>query len=120
MKSKQHIPNNRFAQLVFVLLMCFCLLFLTGVNFILYNSNFKADIAAVQNTNTTEDEPTPAPVEERSSASVNILEELLHENHFPKIIAYLDALSNHQVHEAAKLEVVHFQLISPPPDSSSC
>jgi hypothetical protein len=95
--------------------MCFCLLLLTGANFLVYPSTNTVNIAFAHN-NDTNDEESPAPVEEKSSSKtgLTIQEEYIHELHAFELSAFI-VLSKHKVSAVEKLQVVHFELDAPPP-----
>ena len=102
-------------KIVSVLIMCACLSLLTGVNFFLYGQ------AATQHQmaghHNQDDRSAEKPVEQKSSnTNTSIQEEYVHEQHTFHGIAANYNLSNYCLLDAAKLAVVHFELISPPPD----
>lgn len=57
------------------------------------------------------------PVEEKSSAGgISIQEEYVHELHLQQGFAAAENPLNYCLLDEAKLSIVHFELISPPPD----
>lgn len=104
-------------KLLSVIVMSLCLILLTGINFVLYpqinnsitwNINSSGEICA-------EDFPQ-VPTEEKSSEnSTTIHEDFLHENDFDCWHVIPDGLL-HKLMSADKLQVIHYELISPPPD----
>ena len=118
MKSKPNIISiwQRALKIGTSLLMCFCLMFLTGVNFIVFPQQAVASTAA--STNSKEKDPS-APVEEKASSntSVSIQEEYLHELHSLDEFAATEKLLQHKQFPVEKLQKVHFELISPPPEA---
>ncbi|MDB5202143.1 MAG: hypothetical protein JWQ27_1552 [Ferruginibacter sp.] len=101
-------------KLFSVLLLSGCLLFLTGVNFFVYPPASSAS----QTQGTEQQDKNPSPVEEKagsSSNNVSIQEEYLHERHSFKDFGRLEKLIHDRILEADKLQIVHYELISPPP-----
>ncbi len=118
MKSVQKISvAQRVVKVSSTLLMFFCLVFLTGVNFIIFPQ--EKDKAAICSTNMpgkSNDDPS-APVEEKSSSntSLSVQEEYLHEKHNLKEFERLEEPQQYAILGEEKLQIVHFELISPPP-----
>lgn len=99
--------------------MCSCLLLLTGINFIVYDSHSKSISLALQATNNiAADETLPEkPIEEKSaSGNLNIQEEYVHDMKLTHILSSIDDDRNYRLIDEANLATVHFELISPPPD----
>ena len=101
------------------MLMSFCLLFLIGANFIIYPP--QNQYALVENGVECDAEEVPQlPTEEKSSENKtsSVHEDFIHDN-----LSFTDFLHNIQVvHKhftAFDLQIVHFDLISPPPDHNS-
>lgn len=110
--------NGRYAaKTITVLFLFLCLLFLTGINFILYPSYNLVAAVADMNGGETEDTSPSGPVEEKT-ASASLAEEFLHE-HFYLNVALVNNLMLHKIHEAEKLQIVHSELLTPPPESIS-
>ncbi|MFN8250073.1 MAG: hypothetical protein U0T68_14060 [Ferruginibacter sp.] len=97
--------------------MCCCLFFLTGVNFIVFPQVEKKNAVASNMAGKSDDDPS-APVEEKSSGnnSVNIQEEYIHEKHNLDELVDIDKLVHVQVPHTEELQVVHYELLSPPPE----
>ncbi len=97
--------------------MCFCLLFLTGANFFIYPPSDNYCNNLVQHSNDNTDEESPTPVEEKSSSKtgLTVQEEYIHEHHSIKDLSAFVILSKHSIPAVEKLQVVHFELVSPPP-----
>lgn len=93
--------------------MSFCLFFLTGINFVVYSPSFSC--SAVMGAS---DEESSTPVEEKSSSKtgVTVQEEYIHDHHYESKldIAYR---SKHRIPSVEKLQIVHYELVSPPPKS---
>ena len=107
----QHINKH-----ITVWLMSFCLVFLTGINFVLYPPASQDTIMCADNG----DNSPPLPVEEErseTSGSASVAEEYLHDLHGSEL-SWLDKISMQKVHDAARLEIVHYELLSPPPELS--
>ncbi len=98
------------------MMMCLCLLLLIGDNFFVYTlgSNNTKSISMITDIDENE---SPNPVEEHSKSNqgLTIQEEYLHERHARKDFAWLTMLLYHRVLEAEKLQIVHYELVSPPP-----
>lgn len=110
-----------FREMFSVVLMSGCLLFLTAVNFFLYPPN--ADIShSHTNANSqskSEDLPVSIPTEEKSTESgLSLIEELFHEQHLHGESNTLNKMFQHIVAEAGKLQVVHSERFTPPPEVS--
>lgn len=104
------------SKIVTVLLMCFCLLFLTGVNLVLYPSDtLITGVAEVEDSTSETDNAPSNPVEEKPVSSGSFAEEFLHE-HFYLNVTVINQLMLHKIHEVEKLQIVHFELLSPPPE----
>ncbi len=117
MRKSNNIQNAGAAKVITVILMCFCLLFLTGINLVLYPSDAVATATQdVQSSDTEENLPTN-PVEEKTVSSTSLAEEFLHE-HFYLNVSVINKLMLHKIHEAEKLQIVHFELLSPPPETT--
>ncbi|MCE3282110.1 MAG: hypothetical protein K0Q66_847 [Chitinophagaceae bacterium] len=95
--------------------MSFCLVFLTGVNFVLYPPDCQDAMACV-----ADDTTVPFPVEEErseTSTSTSIVEEYLHNSHDLEL-SWFEKMSMLKIHDAQQLQIVHFELWSPPPELS--
>lgn len=102
-------------RLLSVAVMVFGLLLLTGANFIVYSDYQHNQQHLCQQQDSQE---APTPVEEKSKSSsggISIQEEYLHERHSFKELSWLDDLLRHRIMDAEKLEIVHYELVSPPP-----
>lgn len=98
--------------------MCLCLLLLTGMNFFTYPVQSGSIISTTGNSGSTKEKDPRGPVEEKSSnnsSSSIIQEEYLHENEHKKELTYLSQLIHDKILEAEKLQIVHYELVSPPP-----
>jgi hypothetical protein len=106
------------AKVISIGIMCFCLLFLTGINFIVYApSDPSSQNILAQQSNNTNDEESPSPVEEKSSSKtgVTVQEEYVHDVDLVKGDVDIVYSSEHKIPAEEKLQIVHFELISPPP-----
>jgi len=106
------------AKMISIGVMCFCLLFLTGVNFFVYPPSDPACHSSISRQgNITSDEESPTPVEEKSSAKtgITVQEEYVHDVELVKGSVDIVYLSEHKIPAEEKLQIVHFELISPPP-----
>ncbi len=96
-----------------VVIMCACLLLLTGMNFVIYPA---IDHSTFSDSMEKKDAPQ-APVEEKSSENKNITnaqEEYLHD-HTNNELAAFNHLSLHKLHKAEKLQLIYFDILVPPP-----
>ncbi|MEP7163066.1 MAG: hypothetical protein ABI741_00150 [Ferruginibacter sp.] len=120
MKPLKKIPSlHHSTKIVTAVLMCFCLLFLTGVNFIVFPQQETDTITSLVTPGKQTDKDPSAPVEEKSSSSnsLSVQEEYLHERHTLHEIIGTAVLLQHKNLIMEKLQTVHFELISPPPDA---
>ena len=117
MTAIKKISAKRVVKVLSALIMFCCLFFLTGVNFVVF-PQFEKTTSSSSNIPGKQDNDPSAPVEEKSSSTNNLTvqEEYLHEKHSFKEIESLEAIIQHQVLAVEKLQVVHFELISPPPE----
>jgi len=96
--------------------MCFCLLFLTGINFIIYPPSHHSFCLSSAH-NDASDEESPVPTEEKSSSktSVTVQEEYIHDTFNIRSLSDFVTASKYKIPAAEKLQIVHFELVSPPP-----
>jgi len=96
--------------------MCSCLVFLTGINFIVYGNPSNSISIALE---AASDETSPEkPGEGKSSTgSVSIQEEYVHEISLIHNLASVDDPRQYRLLDDARLAIVHFELLSPPPNS---
>lgn len=97
--------------------MCLCLVFLTGINFFVYPPGEKEIISC--NANSEEKSSPVSPEEERSerSGTNSIIEEFLHHSHGLEL-SWFEKMSIQRIHDAAQLQIVHYELLVPPPELS--
>lgn len=114
-RNKKISPGLSLTKIVSIIVMSLCLLFLTGVNFFVYPSSGMSYGKYMGPE--TGDEETPAPVEEKSSSKtgLTIQEEYIHDHNLTKDLSAFIILSKHKIPAEEKLQIVHFELISPPP-----
>jgi hypothetical protein len=99
--------------------MIFSLAFLTCVNYFLYADHGNQQITATscEAGDTSENIP-PNPTEEKSgNTGFSIMEEMMHEHQFSLDLSWFNKLYLHKVAEAGKIEMVHYDLLSPPPEA---
>lgn len=98
-----------------VIIMCVSLMFLTGANFFVYNGQHcEKKVAA---SSDSEENEAPSPVEEKSKSSgTSIQEEYLHDKCSLRLLAASTVQSRYHIPNEEKLQVVHFELLSPPPE----
>ncbi len=98
--------------------MCLCLLFLTAANFFVYPpSSLSVINAPLAHNNDKSDKEAPTPVEEKSSSKtgLTIQEEYIHDLHTIKGLSELVIAKRHSILPVENLQIVHFELVSPPP-----
>jgi len=103
-----------------VVLMCSCLVFLTGINFIIYGSHAQSiSIALEAAEDSALDDTSPEkPSEGKSSTgSISIQEEYVHEVNLIHGFASVDDPKQYRLLDDARLATVHFELLSPPPNA---
>jgi hypothetical protein len=118
-KISTNITTGKIISAVSMILL---LAFLTCINQFLYGSTDKEPAAAAWNSDDSEPGPCypngPAGPDEKSpDAPVSINEEYIHEYHSAANPFWANALFEHMIHEADKLRVVHFEILSPPPNA---
>ena len=109
--------GGKITKLLSVIVMSFCLILLTGINFVLYPENNKSIVLNINSSGEMSGEETPqVPTEEKSAEnSSTIHEDFLHEYDFHSwLLSHIPSL--HKLMSADKLEAIHYELISPPPD----
>lgn len=97
------------------------LLLLTSINFFIYSGNAK-EVVAYSCVESDEDcsqgNPNPAGPDEKSPGNpVSITEEYIHESEGAESPFWTNALFSHKIHEAEKLNIVHYDIFSPPPEA---
>jgi hypothetical protein len=102
--------NISAGKIISAISMIFLLVFLTCVNQFIYGSCDKDAISACSNSPAGPDEKSP-------DAPVSINEEYIHDHESPVNPFWANALFAHMIHEADKLTVVHFEILSPPPNA---
>ena len=113
--KKISVYKLSFSKVLSVLVMCTALLFLTGANYFIYSIHTQENKLCL--TTGSNDNEAHAPLEEKSksSSSFSIQEEYLHDKHSVNEFARLTMLLHRRIHDAEKLTIVHYELISPPP-----
>jgi len=120
MKKKSFIqPKRTLVLQAAALVIYFSLMLVSGVNFIIYAGSSQSQLIKQALSTGNADENIPEkPVEEKTAISISISEELLHENsclysHFltPITAAYF-------ILHTESLSIVHYDLLSPPPDKA--
>lgn len=109
--------TNNTGKLLSVIVMSVCLMLLTGINFVLYPETNRSIALIIHSSGEICGDETPqVPTEEKSAEnSSTIHEDFLHEyDYYCWLLSPIPAL--HKLMSADKLEAIHFELISPPPD----
>ncbi|MEO6671301.1 MAG: hypothetical protein ABIN36_17595 [Ferruginibacter sp.] len=117
MKTSKKIEAGLGARKVISIgIMCLCLLFLTTVNFFIYSPS-QQPLASLVHSTDGNDEEAPTPVEEKSSSKtgLTIQEEYIHDLHSIKDLSGFVTISKHKIPSVEKLQIIHFELDSPPP-----
>lgn len=98
--------------------MCACLLLLTGANFFVYNqSKQEVKIQQASKAGSQNERSAEKPSEQKtSSTNLSIQEEYVHDQHSLHAFPAVYHSSKYHLVDDAKLAIVHFELISPPPD----
>lgn len=101
--------------------MMLLLLLLTSINFFIYASP-ESDIKSCWSMANEEESPetnnpcSPAgPDEKAPNKPVSVNEEYIHEGPDLDHPFWIDPLFAHKIHEAEKLQIVHYELVTPPP-----
>lgn len=117
-KKYQSVPPRRIIATVGMMLL---LLLLTSMNFFIYAS---PDAPIKTCWSATNDEESPetsnpcsptGPDEKAPNKPVSVNEEYIHEGPDLDHPFWIDPLFAHKIHEAEKLRIVHFELVTPPP-----
>ena len=117
MIARKKIPfNQQFIKMLSAFFMFLCLFILTGSNFI----NFPQKEIRVNTLTGSKEKDPSAPVEEKSSSNNNgsIQEEYLHERIQENEFDGTAIVLKYQKLAVEKLQIVHFELLSPPPEFS--
>ncbi|NML19672.1 hypothetical protein HHL16_02250 [Pseudoflavitalea sp. G-6-1-2] len=101
-------------------LMCLLVL-LTTINFFIYSGDAKEQVQYSCVTSAEEEaqsNPNPAGPDEKSPGNpVSITEEYIHEGEDSVDPYWINALFRHKIHAAEQLKLVHFEILSPPPEA---
>lgn len=115
------ISNYKIFRQLIAIAMVMLLVYLTGINFIIYgNKSTDKESYALQvenpGTEQSEENTQPAgPDEKTPDRPVSISEEFLHEQQETDILAN-EILIHHLLLVYSKVSPVHFDLVTPPPD----
>ena len=114
-------PRKVFPAVGMILL----LLLLTSMNFFTYSSSADAKAKSCWSTTTTGgDEESPessgnpcpsGPDEKAPNKPISVNEEYTHEGPEVSNPFWVNPLFEHKIHEAEKLQIVHYELLTPPP-----
>ena len=101
-------------------LMCLLVL-LTTINFFIYNGTAKEQVQYSCISSSDEEaqgNPNPAGPDEKSPGNpVSLTEEYIHEGENSIDPFWINALFRHKIHAAEQLNIVHFEILSPPPEA---
>jgi hypothetical protein len=97
----------------------YCLFFLTGVNFIIFPQQHIEKKTLLSTSGKPADKDPSSPIEEKSSEnnSPTVQEEYLHEWHLFDESPGSEVILYPENSTVEKLQTVHFELISPPPEA---
>jgi hypothetical protein len=118
----QYIRTKHAVRVILsVVLMCL-LLVLTTINFFIYSGDAKVKVeySCLESGEdcSTQGNPNPAGPDEKSPGGpITITEEYIHEGEDSVDPYWINALFRHKIHEAEQLKLVHFEIISPPPEA---
>ena len=121
-RSRKKTSNwSGIGKFLSISLMFFALLFLTTANFFVgaaMKSNQASMQASEKSAESNEDMPSaPNTTEEKtSSSSLSVIEEYLHKDHFDFNLFNSGKRFLHKIAVSQKIELVHFKLLSPPPE----
>ena len=118
MKKNNEIPAGiTLRKIISIGVMSACLFFLTGINFFIYPPSNHLFHSSLLHNNGASDEESPTPVEEKSSAKTGLTmqEEYIHDLPSIKDLSAFIVSSKHKIPADEKLQIVHFELVSPPP-----
>lgn len=102
-------------------LMCLLLL-LTSINFFIYSGDARVHVEfsclQADEDCSSQGNPNPAGPDEKSPGGpITIQEEYIHEGEGSVDPYWINALFRHKIHAAEQLKLVHFEIISPPPEA---
>ena len=103
-------------------LMCLLVL-LTSINFFIYSGDSKEQVqyscvSSEEDGSASQGNPNPAGPDEKSPGnSISLTEEYIHEGEHSVDPFWINALFRHKIHAAEQLNIVHFEIISPPPEA---
>jgi len=93
-----------------------CLMLLTCTNFIIYTFGNAVEVEFMSDFSGEEKMPA-TPEEKSTNNSITIQEEYVHDTDYEIHNLAFNHRTHHTIIEASKLSIVHFELISPPPDT---
>lgn len=117
LKRKDYISyKENLLKYATALVMCSCLLFLTGINFFVYNQ--AENQASIQLCESSSSEGESSNGEESSGCNTNsvIQEEYVHEFHVAHQQLSINNATTYALLSEEKNYMVHYELIAPPPD----
>lgn len=92
-----------------------CMLLLTCSTFFIYTFCSSAEVEILSDLNN--EEKIPSSPEEKSSNNISIQEEYVHDTYHENDDLAFSNLTHHTIINTWKLSIVHFELLSPPPDA---
>ncbi|MFT3825880.1 MAG: hypothetical protein QM731_18315 [Chitinophagaceae bacterium] len=119
MRAIYNILKNPFFKSFLAAGMILLLLFLTSVNYFRFPDRSKDASAWVTDSQDSNSNDNPAGPDEKSPSAnaFSFTEEYIHENHHTINPFWTNNIFLHQIHTAGKVSVVHFELLSPPPEA---
>lgn len=117
--KKNKYQGYSIARSSVAVVMIFLLLFLTTANYFFFSNDSGNTYSLVSNQD-DDAESFPGspsgPDEKAPGAPVSISEEYLHGAHDPSDFVLSNRLFKHLITASEKIELVHFELLSPPPE----
>lgn len=98
------------------------LLLLTSINFFIYGGDAKMQLQytciQAEDDCGAQSNPSPAGPDEKSPGNaITLTEEYIHEGEHDVDPFWINALFRHKIHAAEQMKLVHFEIISPPPEA---
>jgi hypothetical protein len=118
----QYIRTVPAVRMILSAVLMFLLLLLTSINFFIYAGDAKAQVqytcVEADEDCSTQGNPNPAGPDEKSPGnSLSLTEEYIHEGEHLEDPFWTNELFRHKIHEAEQLKLVHFEILSPPPEA---
>jgi len=117
LKNKNNISfKQKLLKYTAALVMCGCLLFLTGVNFFVYGQAENKYSVQQCDNNSSKGESSDGEGSSGYASNLTIEEEYVHESHVEHQLMLINKKTKYALLDEEKNYMVHFELIAPPPD----